>query len=115
MTIYFYWNLITLEIQAFKWDYILKKNNDSIELRNVEAKNWIGIREKVYNLTLVQKSSSNNKWKIKHNNKKYPAYKYINNEGVELLILKDGNRLAKLKIPQNLIFGIKTHGKFPQK
>jgi hypothetical protein len=95
--------------------YISVKENNCLELKVVEAKNWIGIGENVYNLSLVQKSSRKNRYKIKHNNKKYPAYKYVNNEGVELLILKDGNRLAKLKIPPKLIFGIKTPDIFHQK
>jgi hypothetical protein len=95
--------------------YITVKENNFIELKIQVAKNWETIGEKVFLLHVVEQSLNKNKFKIKHLKQNYLAYKYINNEGVELLILKNDHRLAKLIIPPNLIFGVKTPEIFHQK
>ncbi len=85
---------------------ITGKENNFFILKIQVAKNWQTLGEKVFLLRLIDKDSNKNK--IRHLKKKYPAFKFVNNEGIELLILREGNRMAKLKIAPNLIFGVKT-------
>lgn len=95
--------------------YITKKENNFLELKIQVAKNWKTIGEKIFLLQLSEESSNKNKFKIKYNNQKFPAYKFTNDNRVELLLLKDGKELATLKIEPDMIFGISAPKIFHQK
>lgn len=86
--------------------YITVKENNFLELKIQVAKNWETLGEKVFLLSLIDEDSNKNKIRLLKKN--YPAFRFVNNDGIELLILREGNRMAKLKIAPNLVFGLKT-------